>query len=191
MPLLSDGSDKTVEIATAALDRFAELFNAAHKAGLVAKIGLGAEGEGPSEADAHLAQDLLQLMAAGHADFTLTFRRLADAAEDARADAGVAALFDEPAGFNAWAARWHARLDEVGDDPARRAARMRRVSPAIIPRNHRIEEAIVAAVEHDDFTPFERLVAATAMPYEHRAEFTAYETPALPEERVTRTFCGT
>ena len=191
LPLLADDSDRAVEIATASLDRFADLFNDAHKAGLVAKIGLGGQAIEPSEADTQLAQDLLQRMAAGRADFTLTFRRLADAAADPSADASVAALFDDPASFHVWAARWHARLDDEGKDPAERALAMRRINPAIIPRNHRVEEAIVAAVEHDDFEPFERLVAAIASPYEHRAEFSSYEAPALPEERVTRTFCGT
>ncbi len=187
LPLLADDSDQAVEIATSSLDRFADLFNASHRAGLIAKMGIGEARDG----DADLAQDLLQRMATGHADFTLTFRRLAYAAEDAGADASVAALFDDPASFDHWAIRWRKRLAEAGGETTERAAAMRRISPAVIPRNHRVEEAIVAAVERDDFTPFERLLAAIAAPYEHRPEFAGYEEPARPEERVTRTFCGT
>jgi uncharacterized protein YdiU (UPF0061 family) len=68
---------------------------------------------------------------------------------------------------------------------------MRLVNPCIIPRNHRIEAVIAAAVERGDFAPFEELSQVLARPYEERTEFAAYATPPLPEERVKQTFCGT
>jgi uncharacterized protein YdiU (UPF0061 family) len=68
---------------------------------------------------------------------------------------------------------------------------MRRVNPAFIPRNHRIEEAIHAAVASDDHRPFEVLVHVLSRPYEEQPEHIALADPPAPEQRVLRTFCGT
>ncbi len=98
-------------------------------------------------------------MAASKADFTLTFRRLCDAAEDPGADRGVRDLFIDPTAYDDWADRWRARLGrETEAAPTRRAA-MRAVNPAFIARNHRVEEAIAAAIERAT-TPRSRRSAA-------------------------------
>ena len=68
---------------------------------------------------------------------------------------------------------------------------MRRVNPAFIPRNHRIERVIAAAVERDDFAPFEEMLCVLARPYEDQERFEAYTAPPQPAERVLQTFCGT
>jgi uncharacterized protein YdiU (UPF0061 family) len=68
---------------------------------------------------------------------------------------------------------------------------MAQVNPAFIPRNHRVEAAIEAAVQRDDLSVFEELVAVTARPFDEQPEHAAYGLPARPEERVTQTFCGT
>ena len=132
--------------------------------------------------DDALAQALLTLMAEQQADFTLTFRGLADAAGG---DDAVRAQFADPAGFDAWAVRWRKLL------PPGAAAAMRAVNPAVIPRNHRVEEAISAAVERDDFVPFEGLMAALATPFEARHGAERYTWPPGADERVVATFCGT
>jgi uncharacterized protein YdiU (UPF0061 family) len=75
--------------------------------------------------------------------------------------------------------------------PVARAAAMRLVNPAYIPRNHRIEQVIAAAVEQEDFSPFEDLLSALSQPYEDRAAFERYAAAPLPNERVLQTFCGT
>jgi uncharacterized protein YdiU (UPF0061 family) len=72
-----------------------------------------------------------------------------------------------------------------------RAAEMRRVNPAIIPRNHLVEEVISAAVERQDFSPFESLLEAVTRPWGERTGFERYMVPARPEECVLQTFCGT
>ena len=77
------------------------------------------------------------------------------------------------------------------DDADNRRARMRAVNPAFIPRNHRIEEMIEAAVEREDFTPFEELLLVLAKPFEEQASFRRYMDPPQPHERVCQTFCGT
>ena len=130
-------------------------------------------------------------MAENHADFTLTFRRLCNAADDPSADADVRCLFDNPATYDSWAQRWRQRLaDEPQNGPARRAA-MEAANPAFIPRNHRVEAALSAAVEHGDFGPFEELMTVLSKPYEDQAAFAAYADPPRPEQRVCQTFCGT
>ena len=68
---------------------------------------------------------------------------------------------------------------------------MRSVNPAIIPRNHRIEAIIEAAVGRDDFAPFEQLLEVLSRPYEDQPAFSDYATPPEPHQRVLQTFCGT
>ena len=116
LPLFSDDKDKAIEQAQFILGEFAEKFTAAYQAGLRKKIGLFTARDG----DEALVQDLLDAMAKNQADFTLTFRRLGDAAGDADNDS-VRAQFTDPAAFDEWAARWRQRL---ADEPqsARRAA---------------------------------------------------------------------
>jgi uncharacterized protein YdiU (UPF0061 family) len=130
-------------------------------------------------------------MAANHADFTLTFRRLCEAAASPAGDAGVRTLFADPTAYDAWAIQWHRRLDQESTIPEARAAAMRAVNPAFIPRNHRVEAVIQAAVNRNEFQPFEELLDVVSRPYEDRPELDRYTTPAQPHERVTQTFCGT
>jgi len=94
-------------------------------------------------------------------------------------------------GFDAWAARWRARLRQETLDPAGRRAIMRTVNPAFIPRNHRIEAVIAAAVERDDFAPFKGLLAVLAKPFDDQPGFADYMDPPQAHERVCQTFCGT
>jgi uncharacterized protein YdiU (UPF0061 family) len=68
---------------------------------------------------------------------------------------------------------------------------MRAVNPAFIPRNHRVEAVIAAAVTHDDYTPFEELLMVLAKPFEDQPAFVDYANPPQPHERVCQTFCGT
>jgi serine/tyrosine/threonine adenylyltransferase len=138
-----------------------------------------------------LAGDLLDAMQHNQADFTLTFRRLCDAAEGEEGDAGVGSLFANPREYQDWAARWRARLTRQAVEPRARAEQMRRVNPAFIPRNHRIEQVIRAAVDRQDFGPFEELATVLARPYQAQQIFESYGDPPQPGERVLRTFCGT
>ena len=167
--------------------RFEPQYQAARMAGLRRKLGLCTEREG----DAALAEDLLKRMAANRADFTLTFRRLCDAAASPEGDAGVRALFVDPGAYDDWATGWRKRLDEEPEDGQTRAVAMRSVNPALIPRNHLVEAALDAASRRQDFQPFEELLDAVSRPYEERPGLERYAIPARPEERVLQTFCGT
>ncbi|HEY2133520.1 MAG TPA: YdiU family protein, partial [Acetobacteraceae bacterium] len=147
LPLLGDDE----EAAKQTLLGFAPRFQAAYFAGLRRKIGLSSVQEG----DDNLTQDLLNLMATDTADFTLTFRSLCAAAEAPAHDATVRALFKDSGAYDAWAARWRARLAHESTPEAV----MRAANPAFIPRNHLVEAALSAAVERADFQPFEAMLA--------------------------------
>jgi uncharacterized protein YdiU (UPF0061 family) len=103
----------------------------------------------------------------------------------------VRALFARPDAYDAWEARWRARLAQESGTPEERATIMRRANPAFIPRNHLIEAAIRAAVEHDDFAPFETMVRLLSRPFEDDPTQALYASPPKEEERVLQTFCGT
>ena len=100
-------------------------------------------------------------------------------------DAGVRALFTNAGAHDGWAAGWRRRLDEEPGEPAARRAAMRTANPAVIPRNHLVEAALSAAVEREDFSPFEELHDIL------RPGLERYSMPPKPEERVLQTFCGT
>ena len=190
LPVLAreSGSEEAgLVAANEALSAFEPQFQSAHSAGLRRKLGLVVEREG----DAALAENLLQCMAANHADFTLTFRRLCDAAAGPKGDAGVRALFADPIAYDGWAAGWRRRLEEEVADGQARTAAMRRMNPAFIPRNHLVEAALDAANSRQDFQPFEDLLAVISRPYDERPELEKYSAPARPEELVLQTFCGT
>jgi serine/tyrosine/threonine adenylyltransferase len=187
IPLLADGEEAGLEQAKDAMAAFGPAFHEHLRAGMRRKLGfLNQEDE-----DLALAQDLLDRMAATKADFTLTWRALSRAAVSAQADVDLRRLFGDAEAYDVWAVRWRARLARNGVGPEEAAATMRAANPAIIPRNHRVEEAIEAAVERDDFRPFERLHAALARPYEDDPAQAAYaEAPANGGEGYV-TFCGT
>ncbi len=184
VPLLDDNEEKAVDVANGVLKRFGERFQAEWADIFRKKIGLFSS----KDEDGDLIQALLGAMHEGQADFTLAFRRLSDAAEG-RDDAFLACFTaDEKA--REWLVSWRDRLALESQSDVERAAAMRTVNPAIIPRNHRVEEAIAAA-NYGDMSFFENLLQALENPYEERPEFADYMTPPKPEERVMRTFCGT
>jgi len=187
LPLLAETEAAQLEAGQAALMAFGGVFEAAYTRELRAKLGLLEARDG----DLDLAHDLLYRMTKGEADFTLTFRDLADAAVDPAADAKVAARFNDPSVFIAWVPRWRARLEQDGGESEVRRQAMQRANPAFIPRNHLVEEAIAAAVRREDFQPFEDLVAVLARPFDDQPGRERYTLPPKPEEVVQQTFCGT
>ena len=187
LPLLDPNPERAVELASGAISAFSSRIQEHWLAGMRDKLGLVRNEEG----DLKLANALLRAMQENAADFTLTFRRLCDAAADEKADASVRALFANPAAYDSWVARWRSRLAVEKLEPDARAQAMRRVNPAFIPRNHRVEQALGAAIEYGDFSPFAELLAVLSRPYEDQAVFTDYANPPHADERVFRTFCGT
>jgi serine/tyrosine/threonine adenylyltransferase len=199
LPLIDTDSERAVELASEVLATFASRFADHWLAGMRRKLGLSTNEEG----DRALAEDLLEAMHRNQVDFTLTFRGLCDVAaqEDAAAHEGAAAqekgdgrvrgLFGNVRDYDDWVQRWRVRSARESASPQARAQAMRLANPAYIPRNHRIEQVIVAAVERGDFAPFEELLAVLSQPYREQLTFAAFANPPQPSERVLQTFCGT
>lgn len=184
--LIADTPEEALPLAQESISAFRDHFRQAHLAGLRRKLGLLE----PRDGDEALAQDLLDRMAANTADFTLVFRRLGDAALGSQADGPVRDLFIDPTAFDAWAAGWRSRLAAEGGDPQARRAAMMAANPAVIPRNHLVEEAIEAAVSRGDLAPFEALGAVLATPFDEPKD-ASFTMPPADGQRVYRTFCGT
>jgi uncharacterized protein YdiU (UPF0061 family) len=184
LPLLDDEEETAKTAALAALDGFAPAFETAYRDGLRRKIGL-AESQ-PD--DVALAQNLLDRMTENQADFTLTFRRLANAMDD---NGPVRSLFADPTAFDIWADKWRQRIAQEGGPSPERQAAMRAVNPAFIPRNHRVQAVIAAAETSADFAPLDELVAVLSHPYDDQPDRARYAEPPRPEEVVHQTFCGT
>jgi len=186
LPLIAADEAEAVALATEAVEGFAPVFETAWEAVFAAKLGLEAFQEG----DAALIEALLQAMAENRADFTRTFRALSRLGDAPGEDEAARGEFIDPTAFDRWAVSWRARLARDGRAVAARRQAMARANPAFIPRNHRIEQAITAAVL-GDYAPFERLNAVLARPFEDQPA--ARDLLAAPEdhEAVAHTFCGT
>ena len=173
LPLLGADEDAAVEGAKAALDTYPERFLNAHRARMLAKIGLSYR----DADDEALVRDLLEAMQSANLDYTGTFRLLARV---------IAGEKEAPDILKDWVVRWQARVG--GEDVA---AAMDQVNPVYIPRNHLIELAIIAAVNDGDFQPFHDLVDVLENPFEARAGLERYASGPGEGEVVQRTFCGT
>jgi uncharacterized protein YdiU (UPF0061 family) len=187
LPLLDPNLERAVELANETISGFTTRFQEHWLAGMRNKLGLSSTEEG----DPDLANALLRAMHENAADFTLTFRRLSDAAANEKADTDVRALFANPLAYDNWAARWRSRLAAETLKPEARAQAMRNVNPAFIPRNHRVEQVLSAAIEYGDFSPFTEMLIVLSRPYEDQADFGVYANPPHANERIFRTFCGT
>ncbi len=199
LPLMANGEDdsqadavnEAVEQVTQVIDEFPALYAQELLKGQRAKLGLLPNGRGSDDAD--LVADWLALLQQHRVDFTLAWRRLCDAAEG---DANpLRALFAEPGAVNPWLALWQARCAREGtsgDVKADRAARMRAVNPWVIPRNHRVEEALNAASEGDDLAPFEQLLSVLRRPFDENLDAARHADPAPAHITAAyQTFCGT
>jgi uncharacterized protein YdiU (UPF0061 family) len=187
LPLIDDDQQQAVQRAEEVLKGFSERFDAAYLNGMRQKLGLSTV----EDDDAKLVDEFLSLLAKDGADFTLAFRRLSDAAGEHASEHPLRSLFHDQRIFETWAARWRQRLAREPEGLESRRARMRAVNPAFIPRNHRVEEVIEAAVVAADFTPFEALLLVLAKPFEDQPASMHYTDPPQAHERVCQTFCGT
>ncbi|MGC1523443.1 MAG: YdiU family protein [Steroidobacteraceae bacterium] len=187
LPLVDQAPERAVELAGAAVSAFSTHFADALLAGFRGKLGLSTREDG----DSKLVEDWLDAMHRNQADFTLSFRALCDVAENAEGSARLRDSFANPRDYDEWEGRWRARLSRESLGALERALSMRRVNPAYIPRNHRIEAVIHAAVESADFEPFEEMSSVLSRPYEFQTNRESYADPPQPGERVLQTFCGT
>ena len=177
--------DRAIELLTSTVQRIQPLYETYWLAGMRSKIGLSTE----DPLDLELINDLLLVMENGHADFTLVFRRLAQTLRGG-SDA-VRHLFEEPDAFDIWARRWRDRLKQDGIAAETGAQAMDLVNPFYIPRKHKVEEALTAAVDQENMMPFSELLAVLNHPFDEIAGNEAYAAPAPNSDIPYRTFCGT
>lgn len=179
LPLIHDNVEEALALAQEKISGFSDLFQVEWQAGMRAKLGLFKEEQG----DEKLINDLLRMMKDAKADYTNTFIALT---VNSFSKEG---LFITPE-FNEWQLRWQNRLQKQPQSEASSKQLMRASNPAVIPRNHRVEEALAAAVEQGDMSVMERLLLVLADPYAHVGEQEAYATPS-PSTVPFKTFCGT
>ncbi|WP_019910279.1 protein adenylyltransferase SelO [Paenibacillus sp. HW567] len=180
LPLLDDNEPQAIGLAEEAISDFGVIFNRNWLAGMRAKLGICNE----EPEDESLAEELLGMMHKHRADYANTFRALTlDKPEDT-------AMFGTEE-FTRWHELWQARLGRQEESQESSQQLMRSSNPAVIPRNHRVEEALEAAVNQGDYSLMERLLGVLSNPYAYTSEQAEYS--ALPEScgGPYRTFCGT
>jgi uncharacterized protein YdiU (UPF0061 family) len=174
LPVLHAEPEQAVALAQEALARYPDRFREHWLAGTRSKLGLF--GEEPE--DEALIGDLHERMREEKADFTVTFRALDPRTPNA-------------AWMSDWHTRWSARLTRQPQSHEDVSRLMHSRNPVVIPRNHRVEEALTAAVQQGDLNPFHRLLSLLAAPYVESPEAAGYSTPPPPGCPPYRTFCGT
>lgn len=182
LPLIADTREDAIPLAETALAEFPEQFESRYLAGFRAKLGL--DQNSAEDGGAEFLKMTLHTLADEEVDFTLFFRHLTRIAAG-ESPTELIALFKEPERADLWLTDWQAIAE-----PESQLDSMRAANPILIPRNHRVEEAIQHAYQ-GDFAPFHRLVDALANPFTENVAYADLESAPKPEERVTRTFCGT
>lgn len=202
LPLIHDDTDEAIKLAQGAVDQFPVFFEAAYKAGMNGKLGLKAD----CEAGIKLGEAFLSLLTSEKIDFTLAFRRLAELhgehlsatpAEERSTDKcepisfgdSIVDLFEFPDAFSDWLEEWRLALHQPGwveED----SAVIFRANPVFVPRNHLIEEAIMAGYQ-GDLSLFESLLQRVTHPSVFHEEDKKYARPPQPDQVVQQTFCGT
>jgi uncharacterized protein YdiU (UPF0061 family) len=183
LPLVDPTPDDAITAVTAVLNTFDERYNHHYSAGIAAKLGMAG-----ASVDRALVDDLLSLMIEHGADWTGTFRALADELRGASTPLGQLIPRDL---VGPWLERWHAALHDQHREAADIADAMDHVNPLYIPRNHQLDAALRAATD-GDLTPFEKLLDVVTHPFDRRDEWSDYATPAPQIFSATfQTFCGT
>lgn len=172
LPLISDNEEESVRLAKAALEKFPHIYKAAHLHHFSQKIGL------PDNKSPELIQELLDHLAHQQVDFTLAFRHLGER------QTRFLDHFKDPAPLQKWLTQWQSQGTPDQD-------LMSQVNPAYIPRNHRVEEAIQAAYQNRDFTPFHKLHQILQNPYQSQPQNAAYQSPPTSDQIIPATYCGT
>jgi serine/tyrosine/threonine adenylyltransferase len=179
LPLLAEKEEKAIELAEEVLSGYSLLYHANWLAGMRAKLGIFNE----EEQDQSLIDDLLSIMQKYHADYTNTFRALTlEQSEET-------VLFEKPE-FTSWFERWQARLERQQESKTSSNQLMRKSNPGVIPRNHRVEEALEAAVK-GDLNVMGKFLHVLSSPFAYSAEQKEYCKQSAPSKQPYQTFCGT
>jgi len=175
LPLIDKDLDKSIKLAEEVIYKFSDLYQNKWQKMMQSKLGLMKS----EKNDKKLISDLLDWMQKSKADFTNTFNDLTSQKklEDK--------IYNDDK-FQHWYNQWKKRKQNNPDSQLL----MRKNNPAIIPRNHNVENALSAA-ENGDIDIFNSLLEVLRSPYENNNLIKSYQTPPKPDERVYQTFCGT
>jgi len=179
LPLMHDEREDAIGMAEDSLNGFEQVYKSKWLSMMCSKLGLAET----KKEDEKLITGLLEWMHANEADFTNTFR---DLSQEEIPDGEIYATES----FQVWHTRWQARLGEEAQDLKSSLALMQSVNPAVIPRNHKVEEALQAG-EEGELKPFHDLLKSLEKPYQDGDHLAPYQSPPKPEEKVLQTFCGT
>ena len=179
LPLIDDNSNKAVEMAEEAIKTFQGIYEQKWLGMMSSKLGLCDVDSG----DGQLVADLLDWMRSNKADYTNTFLELGKMLKPA-------GKIYEQERFEEWYSRWKSRLGKDYKSMESAVSLMKSTNPAVIPRNHKVEEALEEA-NSGNLGPCHDLLAALLEPYEDRESLRPYQSPAEPTEYVYQTFCGT
>lgn len=185
LPLLHEDGDEAVRIAQDILDRYPPAYAEAVRRRWADKLGLRELRDG----DAELINRFLTLLHRCRGDFTRGFRALSRLRVDGHDDGGPRDELLDPAGFDAWALDYRARLAGEGSEDAARAARMNAVNPVYVLRNHLAQQAIARA-EQGDFSEVERLFEVLRQPFEARPGLEPYAAEPPPDQRHIEVSCS-
>ena len=182
LPLLHAEQSEAITLASSALELFNQPYQTAYLEKMTAKLGI----QQSTPDDAQLISSLLALMQQDKVDFTLFFRQLSQPSAD---NAGK--LFSDQNKWRDWCRSWQSRIASQEQNAEERALAMQQMNPALIPRNHLVQQAITQVSEHGDLSLFNQLKQAWLTPFETEGAHAAFSQPATEQERVQRTFCGT
>ncbi|MBD7915753.1 YdiU family protein [Clostridium sp. Sa3CUN1] len=180
IPLLSDSEKEAINLAQKEISKFDEIYKGNYILGMRKKLGLFTN----IEEDENLINDLLNLMNKYEADYTNTFRNLTLGKKDD-------IIMFETEEFKKWNNRWKERLSKENKSEEEIVKLMKSMNPSIIPRNHRVEEAIEAAVKNNDYTVINNLLNALSDPFDYIEDKEEYTKLPKPTNIPYRTFCGT
>jgi uncharacterized protein YdiU (UPF0061 family) len=199
LPLLSDDKHRAIALAKEVIESFSETYRHNWLEIMRAKLGLSSGTDQDLLVDTALIDEWLTLLHTDKVDYTLAWRKLADAAEGQLSE--LRNLFPKQMALDAWLVKWQTRCVEVDsgsvsmnriDSAQRRGQAMREVNPWLIPRNHHVEEALAAASNEYDLEPFEELLAVLQRPYDENLNSAKFAGPAADSFTACyRTFCGT
>ena len=191
LPLLDPDEEAAVARAMEALNEYPAIFEAEWLSRMRHKLGLTSE----EQADRQLVDDLLEWMESFDRDFTNTFDMLSlvigsNVKEPPQIDMDGLAP-EGRAAFDAWAARWMKRLDAENASREATASLMLSTNPFVIPRNHRVEEALSAAIEDGDLSVTQTLLKVLAEPFKRDESLRSFQAPPPADQCDYKTFCGT
>ena len=180
VPLLSNNQDEAVDMAQNIVSKFNDIYKEVYLSGMRSKLGLFNK----EKEDENLIYDLLNLMHKYGADYTKTFRNLT---LGKKSDI----VMFETSEFRNWFNKWEERLNRQEKSKEEITKLMKSTNPSVIPRNHRVEEAIEAAVKNDDYSVINRLLEVLLKPYDYTEAQEEYANLPKPSKIPYRTFCGT